>query len=54
MKPKTIAVIAGAACALIGPAVARAFTDDPVDQAVLSLMIAGSVVAAVLVGFRRS
>ena len=43
----------GAACAMIGPAVARAFTNDPTDQAALSLMIAGAVVVAMLVGIRR-
>lgn len=54
MKPRTAAIIAGAACALIGPAVAHAFTDDPTDQIVLSLIIAGSVVATVSVLGLRS
>ncbi|WP_191970192.1 hypothetical protein [Methylobacterium planeticum] len=43
----------GAACAVIGPAVTHAFTNDPAEQLALSLMIAGSVVVAVLVGVRR-
>lgn len=54
MKSDTLApAIAGAACAMIGPTVVQAFTSNPTDQAALSLMIAGSVVVAVLVGFRR-
>lgn len=54
MTPRTAATLAGAGCALIGPAVARAFTDDPTDQIVLSLIIAGSVVATTLVLGLRS
>ncbi|MCJ2106702.1 hypothetical protein MKK70_15210 [Methylobacterium sp. E-041] len=54
MTPKTVAIVCGAGCALIGPAVARAFTDDPTDQLTLSLIIAGSVVVTVLVCGLRS
>ncbi|KQP51487.1 hypothetical protein ASF39_10775 [Methylobacterium sp. Leaf108] len=49
MTPRTAATIAGAGCALIGPAVAHAFSDDPTDQIVLSLIIAGSVVLTTLI-----
>lgn len=53
MKPNTFAVLLGAACAMIGPTIVHAFTADPFDQAVLSLLIAGSFVVAVLFGVRR-
>lgn len=55
MTGKTFtAVMTGAACALAGPAIVYAFTDDPADQLAFSLLIAGAVVIAVLVGVRRS
>ena len=54
MTPRTAAVLAGAGCALVGPAVAHAFTADPTDQLTLSLIIAGSVVVTVLVCGLRS
>ena len=54
MTPRTAAILAGAGCALIGPAVARAFTVDPTDQIILSLIIAGSVVVTTLVLGLRS
>lgn len=54
MTPRTAAILAGAGCALVGPAVAHAFTDDPTDQIVLSLIIAGSVVVTVSVLGLRS
>ena len=54
MSPRNAAILAGAGCALVGPAVAHAFTDDPTDQIVLSLIIAGSVVVTVLVLGLRS
>lgn len=55
MRGKSLgAVMTGAACALAGPAIVYAFTDDPADQLALSLMIAGAVVITVLVGVRRS
>ncbi|GJE60732.1 hypothetical protein [Methylobacterium trifolii] len=54
MKPNTVAVLLGAACAMVGPAIVHAFTDDPFDQAVLSLLIAGSFAIAFLFGVRRS
>ena len=54
MTPKTAAIVAGAGCALIGPAVAHAFASDPTDQLVLSLIIAGSVVVTVLILGLRS
>ena len=54
MTSRTVAVLAGAGCALVGPAVARAFANDPADQIVLSLIIAGSVVATVCVLGLRS
>ena len=54
MTSKTVAIVCGAGCALIGPAVARVFTDDPTDQLTLSLIIAGSVVVTVLVCGLRS
>lgn len=54
MTPRTAAILAGAGCALVGPAVAHAFTDGPTDQIVLSLIIAGSVVVTVSVLGLRS
>ncbi|WP_155935232.1 hypothetical protein [Methylobacterium sp. 10] len=54
MTSRTVAVLAGAGCALVGPAVARAFASDPTDQIVLSLIIAGSVVVTVLLLGLRS
>ena len=48
------AVLTGAACALAGPAIVHAFTNDPADRLALSLMLAGAVVIAVPVGVRRS
>jgi hypothetical protein len=54
MTPRTAAILAGAGCALIGPAVARAFADSPTDEIVLSLIIAGSVVATMLILGLRS
>lgn len=54
MQPRTAAILAGAACALIGPVVARTFTNDPTDQIVLSLIIAGSIVVTVLILGLRS
>ncbi|MCJ2008202.1 hypothetical protein MKK64_14360 [Methylobacterium sp. E-025] len=54
MTSNTVAIVCGAGCALIGPAVARAFTNDPTDQLTLSLIIAGSVVVTVLVCGLRS
>lgn len=53
MKPNTVAILLGAACAMIGPAIVHAFTHDPFDQAVLSLLVAGSFAIAVLFGVRR-
>lgn len=55
MTGKTFgAVVTGAVCALAGPAIVHAVTDDPANQLALSLMIAGAVVIAVLLGIRRS
>jgi F0F1-type ATP synthase membrane subunit c/vacuolar-type H+-ATPase subunit K len=54
MTPKTAAILAGAGCALIGPAVVRAFADNPTDEIFLSLIIAGSVVATTLILGLRS
>ena len=54
MTPRTAGILAGGGCALLGPAIAHAFTDDPTDQIVLSLIIAGSVVVTVLVLGLRS
>ena len=54
MTPRTAAIFAGAGCALIGPAVARTFADNPTDEIVLSLIIAGSVVATTLILGLRS
>ncbi|MCJ2081206.1 hypothetical protein [Methylobacterium sp. J-090] len=54
MTPRTVAILAGGGCALLGPAIAHAFTSDPTDQIVLSLIIAGSVVVTVLVLGLRS
>ncbi|MFK5597930.1 hypothetical protein ACFZ8E_13070 [Methylobacterium sp. HMF5984] len=54
MTPRTVAILFGAGGALIGPAVARAFTSDPTDQLTLSLIIAGSVVVTILVCGLRS
>ena len=48
------AVMSGAVCALAGPAIVHAVTDDPASQLALSLMIAGAVVIAILMGIRRS
>jgi len=54
MTPRTAAILAGGGCALLGPTIAHAFTSDPTDQIVLSLIIAGSVVVTVLVLGLRS
>ncbi|GEP01892.1 hypothetical protein [Methylobacterium haplocladii] len=53
MRSNTFAVLLGAVCAMVGPTIVHAFTNDPFDQAVLSLLIAGSFVIAVLFGVRR-
>jgi hypothetical protein len=55
MKGRTLtAVMTGAVCALVGPAIVHSLTDDPASQLALSLMIAVTVVIVVLVGIRRS
>jgi hypothetical protein len=54
MTPRTAAIATGVACALIGPAVADAFTDNVTDRVVLSLIIAGSVVVTTLILGLRS
>ncbi len=53
MKPDTAAVLLRSACAMVGPTIVRAFTNDPFDQVVLSLLVAGSFAVAVLFGVRR-
>ncbi|MET3695224.1 hypothetical protein [Methylobacterium goesingense] len=54
MTPRTAAIVAGAGCALIGPATARAFAGSPTDELVLSLIIAGSVLTTTLILGLRS
>ncbi|WP_146056474.1 hypothetical protein [Methylobacterium sp. V23] len=54
MAPRTAAVVAGAGCALIGPAAAYALTKNPTDQIILSLFIAASVVVTILILGLRS
>jgi hypothetical protein len=54
MAPRTAAIVAGAGCAVMGPLAAYAFTKNPADQLILSLLIAGSVVVTVLILGLRS
>ncbi|HEX8412848.1 MAG TPA: hypothetical protein VF637_03060 [Sphingomicrobium sp.] len=55
MNPRSIAAgVSGGVLAIAGPAVVHAFTDDPMDQLVLSLIIAGAVIVTVLILGLRS
>lgn len=55
MNPRSIAAgVSGGVLAFAGPAVVHEFTDDPMDQLVLSLIIAGAVIVTVLILGLRS